>query len=42
MEIDIHTTIAVDILNAIIYFWTDSGRLIRPLLICYTKENSEE
>ena len=37
-----HTSIAVDILNSILYFWTDSGRLIRPVLIAHNNEQTDE
>ena len=33
-----HTTVAVDIMNNQILFYTDSGRIIRPLIIVHRDE----
>jgi hypothetical protein len=37
-----HTTIYVDIMHDILYIWTDSGRVVRPLIIVHKGENETD
>ena len=40
-EIHEHTSIAVDPLNNTVNFYTDSGRILRPIMIVHRDENDK-